>query len=134
MSQENVELLKRTNAALNGGDIARVREALHPDVVFEDRMPAPDVPSVVRGVDAVLEGLSEWLDALTGLPATVEEYIDAGNWVICVTLWRGTGSGGGTPLELRVADTYEVREGKIVRAVVSYGSLEEALEAVGASE
>jgi hypothetical protein len=35
------------------------------------------------------------------------------------------------PVDVRVADTYEIRGGKIVRAVMSYPDVPTALKAVG---
>jgi hypothetical protein len=72
----------------------------------------------------------------TFVDAIVEiyEYIDAHPWVICPTRWGGTGNQSGATIDLRTADAYLVKEGKIVRAVLSYPDVQTALKAVGLEE
>jgi ketosteroid isomerase-like protein len=50
--------------------------------------------------------------------------------VICDTRWYDKGKGSGMPIEQRVADAYEVKDGKIVRAVTSYPDVAAAREGV----
>jgi ketosteroid isomerase-like protein len=54
--------------------------------------------------------------------------------VICDTRWYGKGKGSGMPIEQRVADAYEVKDGKIVRALMSSPDVARALKAVGLRE
>jgi SnoaL-like domain len=77
---------------------------------------------------------SHWFDAFGELRADVEEYVDAGRWVVCVTRWQASGTASGASVDLRMAEAYEVRGGKIVRAVLGYASREDALKATGLSE
>jgi hypothetical protein len=56
---------------------------------------------------------------------------NADPWVICDTRWYGKGKGSGMPIEQRVADAYEVKGAKIVRATMSYPDVSTALDALG---
>jgi hypothetical protein len=47
------------------------------------------------------------------------------------TRWGGTGKQSAATIDLRTADAYLVKEGKIVRAVLSYPDVETAIKAVG---
>jgi ketosteroid isomerase-like protein len=39
---ENLEVVRRANAAVNRGDLEALRELLHPDMEWEDSAPAGD--------------------------------------------------------------------------------------------
>jgi hypothetical protein len=64
----------------------------------------------------------------------VYEYIDAHPWVVCDTRWYGKSKNSDVPVDVRVADAYEVNEGLIVRAIMSYSDVAMALKAVGLQE
>jgi ketosteroid isomerase-like protein len=66
--------------------------------------------------------------------AEVYEYIDAHPWVICDTRWHGKAKGSDVPIDVHVADAYEVKDGKIVRAINSYLDVATALKALGLAE
>src|SRR5215210_1187776 len=129
MSQENVEVVRLAFAAFERGDVAAVEALYAPDVEWSDVQHAPDVERVVHGWDAVKRIWAGWVESFGDFRAEIEEYIDAGDWVICLTHWRGSGTASGASFDIRSADAYEVRDGKIVRAWGGYGSKEEALEA-----
>jgi ketosteroid isomerase-like protein len=134
MSQENVDILKAANAALNRGDLECVFGFYAPDAELRDLANGPDQPSVVKGTAAMREALALWLAAFDPLRAEVEEYFDAGEVVICAGRWIGHGKGSGISIDVHQFDTYEFRDGKIIRATLGHKSREEALEAVGLAE
>ena len=134
MSQENVEIVRAANAALLRGDLEAVESTFSPDVEWRDLLHAPDAPEVVHGITAVKQIWADWFEVLGDIRANVEEWVDAGDWVICVTLWTVGGTGSGVAVDLHAADAYELTNGKTVRAVFGYESKAEALEAVGLSE
>jgi hypothetical protein len=78
----------------------------------------------VRGT---VESLMEVFDEFG---VEVYEYIDAEPWVICDGRWYGKAAGSEIQIGGRVTDAYEVKDGKVVRAIMSYGDVPEALEAV----
>jgi ketosteroid isomerase-like protein len=49
MSQENVEVVKRANAALNRGDIDAAFQDYAPDATVRDLLNGPDQPTVAEG-------------------------------------------------------------------------------------
>jgi ketosteroid isomerase-like protein len=91
---------------------------------------APDAPAVVHGIKAVKRIWEDWLEAFPDLRTDISEYIDAGDAVICVTHYHGSGGGSGAPIDLHAADVFELTEGKIARATFGYESKVDALEAV----
>jgi ketosteroid isomerase-like protein len=134
MSQENVEVARRGIALANAGDWDAVFELYHPDVEYRDLQHGPDMPEVLQGHAGLRLVVTLWTEVYDEFGAEVYEYIDADPWVICDTRWYGKGKGSDVPIDVHVADAYEVKDGKIVRAIMSYSDVATALEAVGLSE
>ena len=134
MSQENVEIMRKANAAFNRGDVAAWSEAWAPDGEFRDLANAPDQGGVVKGLDAIREVVELWTAAFDEFSADIDDYIDGGSFVICAVQWHGQGKASGVSLDLRQFDVYEFRDGKIVRGTVGFKTRAEALEAAGLSE
>jgi hypothetical protein len=95
---------------------------------------APDTPEVLRGTDAILAAAAQWTEAFDDFGAEVYEYIDTDPWVICDTRWHGTGRGSAAGVEIRQADAYELKAGKVTRAVLAYPDAATALAAVGSAD
>src|SRR4051794_15423187 len=134
MSQENVEIVKETNAALNGGDIDDALTHFAPDAEVRDLANGPDQPTLVRGTDQIREIWALWIEAFDELHADVEKFLEAGPSVICASHWIGRGKTSGMSIDGRQFDVYELHDGKIIRAILGCKSKGEALEAVGLSE
>jgi ketosteroid isomerase-like protein len=134
MSQENVDKLRRANEAFNRGDRDGILAVLHPDIELRDLQNAPDSPEVLYGTEAVMAYLDQWDAAFDTFTAEINEYIDAGDFVIVVTHWHATGRDSGLATDLHTADVYEFADGKIVRATTAYADKHAALEAVGVEE
>jgi ketosteroid isomerase-like protein len=134
MSQENVEIATRANAAFNSRKVDEALQFFSPDAELRDRANAPDQASVVRGIDAIREAWTLWTAAFDELRADVEEWTDAGDAVIGAVHWQGRGKASGVSIDVRQFDVYEFRDGQIVRATLALKSKEEALEALGLNE
>jgi len=134
MSQENVEIVRRGNAAFNRGDDLGFAESLHPDVEFRDLAHAADTSQSVAGAQAIRSLLSEWRESFDEFRAEISEYIEAGDHVVCVTRWTGRGKASDAVVDVSQVDVYELRDGKIVRAMLAYPDKTTALEAVGLRE
>jgi ketosteroid isomerase-like protein len=108
----------------------RLQRARHRSLVELDHMGAvgEDSGSEIGAVRRQLEG---WFEAFPDFRAETEEFIDAGDRVVCVTQWRGTGAASGLPYHQPAAEVYTVREGKIVRAELGFDNKAAALKAVG---
>ena len=133
MSQENVEIVKRANAALNAHDADRLFSLLHPDYEFVDHMGAVAEESG-SGIETIRRQIEGWIESFPDFRAETEEYIDANDRVVCVTHWRGTGAGSGLTYSQRAAELYTLRNGLIVRAELGFPDKGAALEAAGLSE
>jgi len=131
VSQENVEILRRSNEALRRGDIEGVLRDFAPHVEWRDLQHPPDTPELVHGVASLREILHEWLGAFDDFKAEVEEFIDTGDCVVTVTRWHGRGRESGLPVDTFTAEVYEFADGKVIRATAGYPDRAAALEATG---
>jgi ketosteroid isomerase-like protein len=134
MSQENVEIGIRANAAFNSRDIDAALEFFSPAAELVDLANAPDQGSVVKGVDAIREAWTLWTAAFDELRADVEEWTALGNAVVGEVHWQGRGKASGMSIDVRQFDAYEFRDGQIVRVTLGLKSKDEALAAAGLRE
>src|SRR6476469_1101944 len=100
MSQENVEVVKGAVDAFNAHELDRYLSFLAPEFEYVDHMGA--VAEVEgSGIDAIRRQVEGWFDAFPDFRASVDEFIDAGDRVVSVTTWQGTGAGSGCPITRR---------------------------------
>src|SRR5947209_15573604 len=118
----------------NAGDWDAMFAWFAPHVEIRDLAHAPDVPEVLLGIEAVRRVVGGWIETYDDFRTEVYEYVDADPWVICDTRWYGKGKGSGMSIDQRVADAYEVKDGKIVRAIMGNPDVAKALEAVGRAD
>jgi ketosteroid isomerase-like protein len=131
MSQENVEIVRVALMAWNTGDMDVVRDLLDPDVVLRPPEGWPE-PGPYLGQRAVMrewEQVRETWRADAVVPTT--DFIQAANRVAVRVIWRTTGRGPESNIELTVVWT--VRKGRIL-AIEYFWDHAEAIEAAGQSE
>jgi ketosteroid isomerase-like protein len=137
MSKENVEIVRRVFDA----EARRDSEALNTLVDLDVEVLRSDSPfgdfaesTPLHGREQLQAAHREFYSAFNDVEAEVGELIEAGNNVIAVFSYRGTGRSSGLGVEFRdMAGVYTVRNGKVVR-IVWVRSREQALEAAGLSE
>src|SRR3954453_16898153 len=98
MSQEDVEIVRRVNAAINCGDIESISELLDDDIAWWDR--EDDLNATVhRGRDAFRTPLVALAGDIAVLRVEVEEYVDAGDYIVIPVRVTGRGQISGAPFE-----------------------------------
>jgi|SRR5438270_13469659 len=120
MSQASIETMRSINALMNAGDMVAAAEFFCADAEWRDLAHAPDTPEVLVGIEAILAAAEQWTQVFDEFKADVYEYIDAHPWVVCDTRWYGHGRGSAVNVNLRQADAYEFKRGKVARAVLAY--------------
>ena len=131
MSQENVEIARRWNAAYNERDMDALIKLTDPD--FEFRSIFVGIESVFRGYD----GLRAYFDGIESVYARFEippeRFFDAGAAILveCRIEWRGNESGAEGTMPMAVAAW--LKAGRVFH-LESYPELKDGLEAVGLSE
>jgi ketosteroid isomerase-like protein len=131
MSQENVEIVRSAFEAWNAGDWDAVPELFDPNVVIR---PSDDWPEA--GPFVGLEAVTRWFgqlretwDAQSTEP--ISDFIDVADHVVVRFLWRTTGRGPESNMEITIV--YTLRKGKI-SGMDYFWDHTDALKAVGLSE
>src|SRR5512132_2754364 len=134
MSQENVDALRRSNKAFNDGDLDGALEIYDPQVVYHEQPGTPlDTAEVLRGLDEVRASVTSYIAEFPAFHSEIDELLDAGDKVVCVQRWIGTGRGSGLSVELEEVIVLTFENDKIVEARV-HPNRASALEAVGLRE
>jgi|ERR1700733_1284677 len=134
MSQENVEIVRRSWQAFVDGGLDALMEYFDPEINWRAIEGAPDDVGEMHGKDAVHRYLQDWLDTFEGITSSPTELIDAGDHLVVAAMYvTGRARLSGIETELRYAIAYTVRDGRIVRGR-EYADRDEALKAVGRAE
>ncbi len=130
MSEENLEIARRTFTAFAAGDIAAVLQEMDPDVVFHVEQAGQ---GVYRGHEGVIKSFLDWTEDIDDFKVIPEQFLANGDYVVVRTRQTGIGKTSGVPMEGLFWFVCQVREGKAVRVHV-LTTEREALEAAGLSE
>ena len=128
------ELLRRAAELGNAGDLEAVAELYHSDAELRDLQHPPDTPEVLKGRAAIMAAWEAWFESFDDFTLEVYEWVDADPWVVGDVRWRATGKGSDVSIDWRVAEAYEVQDGKIVRVIAGFPNVATALAAVGLAE
>ena len=129
MSQENVDLVRRSIGAFNSGDWDESLEYMDEGIEWRAPFVVADQDTYV-GRDGVRAFWTAWTDSFEGFRLEVEDLIDAGDDVVVVARISGQGIASGAGVRSNpFAHVVGLREGKIRRWAM-YDSAQEALEAV----
>jgi ketosteroid isomerase-like protein len=130
MTSDNSALVKRGYEAWNRGDVEGVVAFLDPEIEWRGYTHIPE-SGTLQGRDDVKMWLERFLDAWEELNIEVTELIEAGDEVVALVRFRGSGKGSGVPVEGGTdAHVWTVRDGRIA-AVTLYQGTQEALDAIG---
>jgi ketosteroid isomerase-like protein len=129
MSEENVEIVRRQNEAINRAEDETALAFHDPDSVWHAREDEPDAHPH-HGHASIQALFTSWREMFPDIRLEAEEYIDAGDFVIVPAKLCGQGAGSGVAVDAPYTFVFELRDQKIVE-VREYHTKAEALEAVG---
>ena len=133
MSQENVELVYESIAALNRRDLHAFVAFGDPYIEWSPLIFELEGGRPYRGPDGVRSWWESWFRVYSDFSIEVEEVRDQGDVTVARTLLRGHGGASGATLEQTVWQFAEWRKKKCVR-YRTFASEAEALEAAGLAE
>ena len=116
MSEENVNIVRRGYEAFNRGDVDTVMGIMDPNIEWQE----PDVEGLPdrgthHGSEAVASNVfASVVESWDGFQASPEEFLDAGDRVVVLGRFQGTGKATGQTLEAPYAHVWTLREGKAV--------------------
>jgi ketosteroid isomerase-like protein len=132
MSQENVEAFKRGLEAGNRGDVERLLEELHPEVVWHSALHAllGGEQTVFRGHDGVREMIGDLNEAFDEIHIEMSEIRDLGERLVAIGRTRTRGKASGAETVTPLAFVTEIENGKTI-SLRAYLDPKQALEAAG---
>ncbi len=134
MSQENVEIVRRTVEAILRGEWEQAAQLLDPDAEGHGTVGGLSEGTVMRGIAQFRQSFEqEDAEAWDERRLEAEEFLDAGDRVVVLVREFRRGRGSGIELETNTAVVFEVRDGRVVR-IQGYMDRAEALEAAGLRE
>jgi ketosteroid isomerase-like protein len=133
MSQENVDLIRGMLDRFRSGDLSSWRTQVAEDVVWDTSATTTTTAGLFHGHAGVERFFADWLGTWDDPQLEVLELIDAGESVVSVFRWTGTGKTSGLPIWRDFFAVYDVRDGNVSR-YRQYDTRAEALEAAGLRE
>jgi ketosteroid isomerase-like protein len=134
MSQENVEIVRRTYEAMSRDGLDAAVEHVHPDFEYDLSAAIGPYAGIYYGRETVRGMLEDFLAAWEYMHVEPEDFIEVGDdRVLVLFRVRARGKGSGIDIEARPTAIWTVRDGQLVRGAV-YNDRAEALEAAGLSE
>ena len=116
MSEENVEVVRRSTQAFVAGDAETALAALDPEIEWHATVGGIDEGRIARGHEEVVQAFVDYFETWERLEMRVDEYIDAGGDDV-VVFWHEVAKGrkSGAVVETDTGTIQTVRDGKIVR-------------------
>ena len=145
MSQENVEIVRRTYAGQDlsvPGSVSRydgppesIKGLIDPEIEWQGPREFPDLAETVYGYEGMGRYAAKVAEVLDDYRMVPERFIDAGDdRVLVFSRERGRGKGSGAEVQTHLtAHLWTLEDGKAVR-MQSYWERADALEAVGLRE
>ena len=124
----NADLVRTLFDDFNRGDFEAALAKVAEDVDWGEPPDMPDTGGAYRGHDGLTKGFARFLGAWESIRVDLEEVTAHGERVVVMTRWHGRSKGTGIEVDQRVAQVYELRDGKVTR-VRQFRSLDEALAA-----
>ena len=130
MPPTNVETVRRLyQLGVIDGNVAALRELLHPDVVYVNPPEAVD-PGTRRGVEAFVGAIDNLTHTFEAADHSLNEVFAAGDVVVAAVTFHARGRDSGAELTQDEAHTWRFRQGKVIS--FEWGrDLRAALEAAG---
>ena len=114
----------------NRGDFDAALAKIHADVDWGSPPDMPDIDEPWQGQEALYKGIERFMLAWEELTTHIDELREEGDVVVLDTHWVGRSKGTGIEVQQRMAQVYELRDGKVAR-VRQFRTFGEALAAAG---
>ena len=133
MSEENVEIVRRSFQAWNSRDPVEIARFYKEDMKWQSAM-ADVFGETIGGHEAIKQEMARWDKEWSATRFEIDELIDLDDTRV-LSLHRviATGRGSGVKVVRTLSGVYELHDGKIVKMRI-YLDRAEALEAAGLSE
>ena len=131
MSQESVEIVRRSLDAYGRRDIDALRPLTHPSLELDWSASAGMLAGVYRGFDEVARFYAEYFDIFESTVIVPERFIETGNMVVVPNIAYQRGRDG---IEVTARSTLVFTVPDRITRICLYQHEDEALKAVGLEE
>jgi ketosteroid isomerase-like protein len=132
MSEENVEIVRRSLAAFADRNLGALRDDFSQDAVAYALEGWPD-GAVFDGREAIMREILRLQEDWQQQNMTVPRIDSHDDWVIAEFLWDARGAGSGVPIQMRLTGAWRIDAGKIVE-LRFFWDWDKALDATGLRE
>ncbi len=129
MSQEHVQLVRRACVAWKDGDLSTYYDMYAPDVDASGGLLWPDAQGSAKDADEIIRNFESVRAAFKRSELIPQGFIEAGEKLVVVLLWRGLLPDSDAPVEQHLVSAYEFRDDLIARQAW-FATLGEALDAL----
>ena len=129
MSRQNLEAVQAAFEAYYRGDMERVTELAHPNLVVTQTAEMPDAETF-HGRRGFIDAIDAWAEAWDDVRVERLSTRDVGDHVLTTVRQRARGRRSGVEVEGRFTFVFTLKAGKLVRWRM-FADESEALEAVG---
>jgi ketosteroid isomerase-like protein len=129
MSHENVEIVRRAEAAINRRDLEELKLLMAPDCQVVPLSAAVD-STLYRGADVVATWFAALDESWESNTAEAETFRDGPDWVLTLGRIRARGRTSGASLDVSAAAIWRVRDG-LITSVRIYTDRDRALADLG---
>jgi ketosteroid isomerase-like protein len=133
MSEENVQIVRRSVEAVNEGDIDRALSLADPEAELHSAIIGGAEGRAYRGHKGFRQWYTDVMETFTELRTELTEFRDFGDRVVAFGRIRALGRESGLQLDEETGWVFTIRRGRILRAE-GFLSRDEALEAAGLAE
>jgi ketosteroid isomerase-like protein len=133
VSQENLEIAKRTMGDFRRRDLDSYEELFTPDFEWLPALPTEVESDSYRGRDGIERYFAQISDTWEAFNVIPEDYRDVGNSVLMAGRLEARGKASGVAVDSPLSAVFEFRDGRCSRCRVFF-SADEALESVGLEE
>ena len=130
MSEENVEIVRRSYAAWQRGDVPAMLEDVDPDIVIYRAEPDG---TTWQGPEGLVDVIADWTGNFDEFSSSVDDFTDAGDRVIVRMHQRGRGQASGVEVEADFWCVHTLKDGKLIRYEI-YTTKSQAFEVAGLEE
>src|SRR3954447_19315206 len=132
MSQENVEIVRRSLDAYSRRDLDPLRTLNHPELELDWSVSRGSLAGVYRGFDEALRFYTEYYETFESTVIEPDRFVDTGDLVVVPNVVHQRGRNG-IEVSARSTVVFAVHNGLITR-IRLYQDEDEALKAVGLEE
>jgi hypothetical protein len=132
VSEENVEIIRRAYQRWNRRDSGWAT-VVAPEFEYVASAAFVGLGGGHRGLEGFTRMLEQFWGEFDEAHAEPQEFIEAGDSVLAVITFRGSGKQSGVEVNMEVFQLWTLRDGKVVRGQ-GFSDRDEALEAAGLSE